>query len=223
MGYSSGDDPLVVRNNREIAAKTLGVNFEALVFCHQVHSAKCLGVTEQWSWNGANNPSADAMVTKAKGIVIGVFVADCAPILFADPVSEVVGVAHAGWKGAMTGVCEATIENMEANGALRERMLMVVGPCINQRSYEVGDGFEKTFLQQDACNEQFFVRNAQTNKLHFDLPGYIKHLGTKAGIRDVSIIDEDTYSDKDRFFSARRALHMGESGYGRMMAAIGII
>ncbi|MEL0210419.1 MAG: peptidoglycan editing factor PgeF, partial [Novosphingobium sp.] len=187
--------------------------------CFQIHSPDVVTVTELWA--DADRPRADALVTSRPGIVLGVLTADCAPVLFCDGQAGVVGAAHAGWKGAYTGVTDATIAAMEALGASRERIAAVVGPCIAQKSYEVDAGFEARFLEQAPENERFF-RAGREGHAWFDLEGYVASRLRDAGLAKVGMLGEDTYAQEERFYSFRRATHRKEPGYGRQISLIGL-
>jgi YfiH family protein len=161
------------------------------------------------------------MVTDTPNLLLGILTADCAPVLFADHHAVVVGAAHAGWRGALAGVTDATIAAMEQLGAKRDNIHAAVGPCIAQPSYEVDEAFRGRFLQHDAENVRFFV-TGPAGKPHFDLEGYVVHRLIAAGIGEVEALNLDTYADPDRFFSFRRATHRGEADYGRQLSAIAI-
>ena len=212
-GPGSADDAAAIAENRRRIAAHLGA--EALVSLHQVHSADVVTVTGPW---GAARPRADAMVTDRPGIALGVLTADCAPVLFADAEAGVVGAAHAGWKGALSGVLEATVEAMQALGAERDRITAAIGPLISQRAYEVGPEFVERFLDEDPENARFFAGGAGDRAM-FDLAGYcLSRLGL-AGVA-AQWTGHCTCSDPARFFSYRRACHAGEANYGRLVAAI---
>jgi len=171
-------------------------------------------------WPQDKRPHADAMVSDRPGLLLGVLTADCAPVLFADEEAGVVGAAHAGWRGAIAGVTDSTIEGMENLGAKRDRIAAVVGPCIAQPSYEVDDAFRARFEDEDAANGSFFVPGP-AGKPHFDLSGYVLHRLKSAGVR-AEALGLDTYSDPERFYSYRRSTHRGEPSYGRQISMIGI-
>lgn len=218
VGYGSGDDPeLIAENRRRAIAAVLPAAELATV--HQVHSPTVVCVERAWAQD--QRPHADAMVTDRAGLLLGVLTADCAPVLFADREAAVVGAAHAGWRGAVAGVTDATIEAMEKLGAKRERIAAAVGPCIAQDSYEVDDVFRQRFLEQDGGNERFFVTGPARTP-HFDLPGFILHRLERAGIQRAEALGLDTYSDPDRFYSYRRSTHRNEPSYGRQISMIGL-
>ena len=189
----------------------------ALVTCYQIHSADCITVTAPTS----ERPQGDALVTNRPGIALGILTADCAPVLLADREVGVVGAAHAGWKGAIGGVTDATIAAMEALGARRDRIAAAIGPCIARPSYEVDGDFVQRFEQADPANERFFA-DGRAGHAQFDLEAYVAHRLATAGVRRIEALGLDTYADEDRFFSYRRATHRAEPSYGRQIAIIGL-
>ncbi|NLR39231.1 peptidoglycan editing factor PgeF [Novosphingobium sp. ERW19] len=217
VSYSE-DDPALTSENRRRAVEAV-LPGGTLQTCFQIHSPDVVTVTEPWA--DADRPRADALVTNRPGVVLGVLTADCAPVLFCDAQAGVVGAAHAGWKGAFTGVTDATIAAMEALGASRDRIAAVVGPCIAQKSYEVDAGFEARFLEQAAENERFF-RAGRDGHAWFDLEGYVASRLRDAGLAKVGMLGEDTYAQEARFYSFRRATHRKEPGYGRQISLIGL-
>lgn len=214
----SEDDPACTAENRRraVAAVLPGAR---LACCYQVHSADAVTVAEPWDDDA--RPHADALVTDQPDILLGILTADCAPVLFHDPRAGVVGAAHAGWKGAIGGVTDATVVAMEALGARRDDIAAVVGPCIAQRSYEVDDGFERRFLEADAANQRFF-RAGRPGRAWFDLEGYVAERLRAAGVGKVAMLGEDTYAQGERFYSFRRATHRSEASYGRQISVIGL-
>jgi len=218
VGWGSEDDPAATAENRDraVAAVLPGAR---LACVYQFHSADVVTVTEPWP--EAERPHGDALVTDRRGVLLGILTADCAPVLFHDATTGVVGAAHAGWKGALAGVTDATIAAMEALGARRTRIAAVVGPCIAQKSYEVDDGFERRFVEADAANARFF-HAGRAGHGWFDLEGYVAERLRAAGVGTVAMLGEDTYSQPNRFFSFRRATHRGEPGYGREISLIGL-
>lgn len=218
VGYGSNDDPEAIAGNRRLAIAAL-LPDAALATVHQVHSAEVVVAEEPWPQDA--RPRADAMVTDTPNLLLGILTADCAPVLFADHEAVVVGAAHAGWRGALAGVTDATIEAMERLGARREHIHAAVGPCVSQSSYEVDQAFRARFLDADSENARFFVIGA-VGKPHFDLEGYVMHRLIAAGIDEVEALNLDTYPHDDRFFSFRRATHRGEADYGRQLSAIAI-
>ena len=191
----------------------------ALQTLYQVHSADV--VTVSAPLDDAARPHADGMVTDRPGLLLGVLTADCAPVLFADPAADVVGAAHAGWKGALAGVTDATLDAMEARGADRARIAAAVGPCIARRSYEVDDTFLARFAEADAENDRFFSPS-RPGRHRFDLEAYVAHRLAAAGVTRIEALGLDTYADEGRFYSYRRATHRGEPDYGRQIALIGL-
>lgn len=219
-GLGSRDDPQAVAENRRRMAAALDVGSTVLSTPHQWHSADAIVVAEPFAPGAL--PKADALVTRTRGLVIGVSMADCCPVLFADPQAGIVGAAHAGWRGALGGVTDAAIAAMEQLGARRERVVAVLGQCIRQASYEVGEGFVETFYAADPANRGFFRPGDAEGKSWFDLPGYVAARLATAGLLQVFDLGFDTYADEDRFFSYRRMTHRGESDYGRHVAAIAL-
>ena len=218
VGYGSGDDPDAIAENRRRAVDAV-MPAAQLATVHQVHSPTVVYVDRAWPQD--DRPHADGMVTDRPGILLGVLTADCAPVLFADPVAGVIGAAHSGWRGAFGGINEATVDAMEGFGARRDRIAAVVGPSVSQASYEVDHGFRDRFLEQDQDNERFFG-NGPAGKPHFDLPGYILHRLGNAGLGNAAALGLDTYSDADRFYSYRRSTHRNEPSYGRQISMIGL-
>jgi YfiH family protein len=214
-GAGSSDQSEIVAINRARVADAMDVPDEQLVGVHQVHSAKVEVVDGPL---GFAKPQADAMVTKTPGIALGVLTADCQPVLFADHDAGVVGAAHAGWRGALDGVLEATIDAMIALGATRDTIKAAIGPSISQRAYEVGPEFLDTFLAEDPQYARFFV-NGVEDKFHFDLPGFGLYKLRSAGV-DAEWTRHCTYSDADRFYSYRRTTHAREADYGRLISVI---
>jgi YfiH family protein len=217
-GPGSDDAPARVAENRSRMAAALGVAPDRLLTAHQIHSPDV--VTIDRPWEPQARPRADAIVTRAGGLAIGITTADCGPVLLADATAGVIGAAHAGWRGAATGVLEATIAAMERCGADRGRMVAALGPMIRQPNYEVGPEFVTRFKADDGANERFFQPSSRPNHALFDLPGYIAARLAVAGIRRVEDLGHCTYSDAARFFSYRRSTHRNEPDYGRHINAI---
>jgi len=217
-GTGSKDDREDVLENRRRVAASLAAGADRILTCHQVHSADAIVVTEPWPVGG--NPKADALVTRVPGIVLGALAADCAPVLFADAEARVIGAAHAGWKGALTGILEATIAAMEREGARRSRIRAALGPCIGPGAYEVGPEFEARFLEADPQSGRFFRRPSAEARPHFDLPGFVLARLAAAGLDTVESCTRCTYADESGLFSYRRATHRGEGDYGRQVSAI---
>jgi hypothetical protein len=219
-GVGSQDDPAHVAENRRRMAVAIGVTPERFLTAYQVHSPD-VAVAEA-PWDNAARPKVDAIVTRTTGLAIGVTTADCGPILFADPIARVIGAAHAGWKGALTGVLESTIAAMEQLGANREDIVAAIGPLIRQASYEVGAEFVERFAAVDAGHARFFIPSARPGHAMFDLAGFIRHRLELAGVDTIEDIGLDTYPDR-RFFSYRRTVHRQEGDYGRHVHAIALV
>lgn len=218
-GLGSRDDPEAVAENRARVARFLDAG--SLITAHQVHSATAVVVDRPWTRE--ERPRADAIVTATPGIALGVLTADCAPVLFADPQARVVAVAHAGWRGAIGGVLEATLAAMEGLGARRERVEAAVGPCIMQPNYEVGPEFEQEFLARDPGSAPFFATPDADpqGRAHFDLPGYVLDRLKRAGLTPVDAAS-CTFSGTEDFFSYRRSQARKENDYGRQISAIAL-
>jgi YfiH family protein len=216
-GLGSDDDPANVAENRRRMAEQMGVAPANFLSLHQVHSPDAVVATGPWQ--SASRPRADAIVTRSEGLAIGVTAADCGPILFADPAARVIGAAHAGWKGALTGILESTIEAMEKLGADRNGMVAAIGPLIRQHSYEVGGEFVERFVEADAESGRFFIPASREGHAMFDLAGFIRMRLENAGVLMIDDIGVDTYSD-ERCYSYRRSVHRKEPDYGRHVHAI---
>jgi polyphenol oxidase len=220
-GIGSHDTPAHVADNRARMAAALAVEPQRLLTAHQVHSPQV--AVAQIPWTIENRPRADAIVTRTRALAVGVTTADCGPILLAEPRAGVVGAAHAGWRGALAGVAEATVEAMERLGAERREIRAVLGPMIRQRNYEVGPDLIARFAAEDPANARFFVPAARAGHALFDLAGYIAARLGRAGIRQVEDLRLCTYADPARFFSFRRATHRAEADYGRHVNAIALV
>lgn len=216
-GLGSSDQREAVALNRARVADAMDVSAEALIGVHQVHSPN----VEIISGPTSARPQADAMVTNTPGVALGILTADCQPVLFADPQAGVIGAAHAGWRGALDGVLEATLDSMETLGAQRGQVTAVIGPSISQRAYEVGPEFFEDFIQQDHDHARFFAKGKEDRFL-FDLPGLGLHRLRQAGIGRAEWTRHCTYSDPERFYSYRRATHAGEADYGRLISCISL-
>jgi YfiH family protein len=216
-GIGSNDDPAKVAENRRLMAEQMGVTTDHFLTLFQVHSPDA--VVASAPWDTASRPRADAIVTRAEGLAIGVTAADCGPILFVDPNARVIGAAHAGWKGALTGIIESTVGAMEGLGAERAGIVAAIGPLIRQRSYEVGNEFVERFVEADAENTRFFLPASREGHAMFDLAGFIRMRLEDAGVLMIDDTGVDTYSD-ERFFSYRRSVHRNEPDYGRHVHAI---
>ena len=219
-GYGSADAPDNVRENRRRVADRFGLGEPDLLTVHQIHSADVLTVAaERWTSPGA--PKADGLVTDRPGVVLGVLAADCAPVLLADARAGVVGAAHAGWKGALGGVVEATIAAMERLGARRADLRVVIGPCIGRESYEVGPEFPAPFLAQDEANAAFFRAAPRAGHFLFDLAGYLQGRLAQVGVA-AAATGHDTLTATEDFFSYRRNTLQGVRDYGRGLSAIAL-
>ncbi len=221
-GVGSDDAPESVIENRDRVVKALAGAELPLVTVHQVHSPDCVIIEQPFGDNDAR-PEADAVATDRSGFVIGVLTADCGCILFAGTKADgspVIGAAHAGWRGALGGVTSDTIAKMVELGAELESIQACVGPCIGPASYEVSDGFETPFMEQDDANERFFKAGRNAGHLMFDLPGYIANRIAGAGVKNITITGHDTFALEDDFFSYRRTTHRKEADYGRQISAI---
>ena len=220
-GIGSDDAPENVRENRARMASALGVALAHFVTCYQIHSPDV--IVAETPWTRENSPRADAIVTRVSELAIGVTTADCGPILFADAQAGVIGAAHAGWKGALIGVLEATIAAMEKLGAQRSRIGAALGPMIRQPNYEVGAEFVERFKAADASNDRFFAPATRPGHAMFDLPGFIRSRLERADIQGVEDLGMCTYADPARFFSYRRTTHRAEPDYGRHVNAIALV
>ena len=220
-GTGSHDVPAHIAENRARMAAAVGVAPDRFLTCYQIHSPTV--VVAEAPWTGETRPRADAIVTRVAGLAIGVSTADCGPVLFADASARVIGAAHAGWRGALAGVTDATIAAMERLGADRARIVAALGPMIRQPNYEVGQDLVGQFLAADGANERFLRPAAKAAHAMFDLAGYVAARLAAARIATVEDIGLCTYADADRFFSYRRATHRGEADYGRHINAIALI
>lgn len=214
-GQGSSDQSEAVAVNRERVSQWLGITPDALVGVHQVHSPDVVTVTGPL----ADRPKADALVTNVPGLALSVLTADCQPVLFADRTAGVIGAAHAGWRGALSGVLANTVRAMEALGATAPNITAVIGPTISQRAYEVGPDFMQTFVDEDPAFDRFFA-GGTGDRVQFDLPGFGLHCLRAAGVGTACWIGHCTYSDPQRFFSYRRSVHLKEADYGRLISAI---
>jgi polyphenol oxidase len=217
-GVGSRDAPEAVAENRARMAAVLGVAPERLAVPYQVHSPDAVAISEHWSPDA--RPRCDGIVTRTPGLALGVTGADCGMILFADAQARVVGAAHAGWKGALTGIVEATVAAMERLGARRDAIAAALGPCIARASYEVGPEFVTAFDGPGEDTKRFFVASRKDGHSMFDLNGYIAERAARAGVGRFDDLRLDTYADEDRFFSYRRTTHRKELDYGRLVSAI---
>jgi YfiH family protein len=218
VGLGSNDDRAAVAENRRRAVEAV-LPGASLVTVHQIHSAEAVIATAPFADDA--RPHADALVTDRPGLLLGILTADCVPVLLADTEANVVGAAHAGWKGALGGVTDATIAAMEKLGARRDRIAAAIGPCIARASYEVDDAFARRFEQADPANERFFFAGKPGHQ-QFDIEAYVVARLADAGIGRIEALGLDTYAGEAAFFSFRRATHRGEADYGREISLIGI-
>ncbi len=217
VGLGSGDDPAAVAENRRRAVGAIAAGAR-LVTLRQVHSAACVEASE---WAEGQRPEADALVSRKPGLLLGILTADCAPVLFEDQVAGVIGAAHAGWRGALSGVLEATVRAMERLGADRRRVAAAIGPAIGPLSYEVGPEFRQRFETEDSASAPFF-RAGPRGRPHFDLPGYCAARLRRAGVGHVVDLGLDTCSETARFFSYRRATRARAADCGRQLSGIAL-
>ena len=218
IGTGSSDDQALVRENRARVARWMGVAPDCLMTAHQVHSPDVLVVREPFA---GERPKADALVTDVPGIAVAASTADCGPVLFADPEAGVVGAAHAGWKGAFTGVLENTIAAMETLGANRDNIVAVLGPSISLINYEVGPEFVERFVAADIANGAYFTPSGTPGHAMFDLNSYTVDRLRSAGVR-AEMLGRCTYAEEDLFYSYRRTTHRKEPDYGRQISAIAL-
>jgi YfiH family protein len=218
-GPGSNDSRDAVLENRRIALSILANGNDAkLVTLHQIHSADAVSVDAPWPMD--NPLKADAMATRTKGLALGILTADCAPVLLADTESGVIGAAHAGWRGAFSGVIESVLVAMESLGARRARIAAAIGPCISQKNYEVSDQFRSQFLDAEPSSVRFFASGARPLHWQFDLESYVADRLKSAGVDNVAALSACTDARESEFFSFRRNTHRGEKDYGRQISAI---
>jgi YfiH family protein len=219
-GVGSEDSPAKVAENRARMAQSLNVAPDRLLTCYQIHSPEV--VVAETPWDASERPRADAIVTRTPGLAIGISTADCGPVLLADTEARVIGAAHAGWRGAITGVIEATIAKMEQLGAKRSRMVAAAGPMIRQPNYEVGQELVDRFVAIAPSNVRFFKPAKREGHAMFDLAGFVVSRLRRAEIAEIEDIGLCTYADPAQFYSYRRATHLGEPDYGRHVNAIAL-
>jgi polyphenol oxidase len=218
-GPGSGDAAEAIAENRRRATAMLAGSAQVrLVTLYQIHSPHAVTVTEPWPDGGG--PKADAMATDRPGIVLGILTADCAPVLLADAEARVIGAAHAGWGGALSGVIEAVVGAMENLGARRDAIRAGIGPCISQSAYEVGPEFEQRFRAASSDAARFFAPSSRGDHWQFDLEAYVAQRLREAGIGKVEPLSVCTYANEAEFFSYRRTTHRKEPDYGRQLSAI---
>jgi hypothetical protein len=218
-GMGSRDDPTKVLANRSLALAQLEQSVGSLATVFQQHTNKVAVIDEAWTTD-TPPPIADALVTTRIGVVLGILTADCAPVLLADRKAGVIGAAHAGWRGALSGVLDNTVAAMIALGAKPSRLVAAVGPCIAHRSYEVGPEFPAPFLAQNPDNHFFFTPAPREGHFFFDLAGFVARRLAELSVTEVARTPCDTFREEDRFFSFRRATKRGEPDYGRALSAI---
>ena len=211
-GRSNGDDLKCVKENRRRALEMVDKRVTTLCVARQVHGHDAIFVESDWA--DGNAPRADALVTNQPCIALGVTSADCAPVLIVDPDAGIVSAVHAGWRGDLAGVVAAAVDMMTTVGAIPERMVAAIGPCITQESYEVGNDFSEPFLKQDPNNSRFFEPAEDSAKSLFDLPAYVSSRAVEAGIGTVDTLGLDTCKNEELFFSYRRACLRGEDAFG---------
>lgn len=215
-GIGSGDEPALIAENRQRVVNALAPEAK-LAGLYQVHGNHCAIIDE--STDLSARQEGDAMATRTRGIMLGILTADCVPVLFHDAQNQVIGAAHAGWKGALAGVTDSTIAAMESLGASRDHISAAIGPCIGRASYEVDDAFAQRFCEDDPANEMFFAANKPGHAM-FDIAAYVAARLAKAGIKRIAITGQDTYAEGDKYFSYRRACHRNENSYGRQLSVI---
>jgi polyphenol oxidase len=219
-GFGSKDDPEHVAENRRRAAAAIGLPADALVTAYQTHSTRVAVV--EWPHEPDNAPEVDAMITGRPGIALGILTADCAPVLLADAEAGIVGAAHAGWRGAISGIIEETVAAMMQKGAKPGRICAAVGPCIGPRSYEVGPEFPAPFLAQNEANARYFRPAPRADHYLFDLPAYVESRLHAAGVVAIERSHADTCAEPERFFSYRRTVLDGQRDYGRLLSIIAL-
>lgn len=219
-GFGSGDARERVAENRRRALALAEIDGAPLLTVHQTHSAAVTVVEEPWTPEAA--PKSDAMVTRRPGVALGILTADCAPVLLADAEAGVIGAAHAGWRGALDGVLEATVAAMQALGARPQATVAAIGPCIAQASYEVGPDFPQPFLARNPDDARFFRPAPRSGHWMFDLAGYVAMRLATAGVGLVEAAGRDTCTEREAYFSYRRTTHTGEPDYGRQVSLIAL-
>ena len=221
-GPGSADAPAAVAENRRRVLIALGCPEASLVTLHQVHGDQVHVIAEALAPGAptAPRPKADGLATRIPGIALGILTADCVPVLFAAPGTGVIGACHAGWRGALGGILEATVAAMAALGASRRQIRAAIGPAIRQPSYEVGPEFPAPFLAENPDNGRFFKENSASGRFHFDLPGYVGQKLAAAGLRRIDDLGNDTLAEDAALFSYRRGSLRGAHDYGRQISAI---
>lgn len=219
-GLGSDDDQETVLKNKASCAAALGVDADRLLTVHQEHTANVITASETWTHENA--PVADGLVTNVPGLAIAVLAADCTPVLLAAPEAGVVGAAHAGWKGAISGIVENTVDAMMQLGARRDQITAAVGPCIGPESYEVGPEFHDRFLSESSHNALYFQPSDKAGHVYFDIGGFVLDKVRGSGVNTAERLKADTYSEKDKFYSYRRSCHRNEPDYGRQLSGIAL-
>jgi YfiH family protein len=217
-GPGSRDDDANIAENRARVANILGTAPDKLLTVYQKHTNNA--VVAEKPWAKTKIPEADAIVTNVPGLAIGVLTADCAPVLLCDSEARVIGAAHAGWRGSLCGIVEATLKAMQKLGAKPERMSAAIGPAISQGAYEVGQDYQERFMAEEPESTSFFVVDEGSGEPHFDLTGYVAERLGRGGLAEVVDLGLCTYYDETRLFSYRRSQHHGEEDYGRQISAI---
>jgi hypothetical protein len=220
-GFGSKDENAAVAENRRRALKASGLGPDSLATAYQVHSARVATVAHDWPKQ--NRPEVDGLVSKTPGISLGILTADCVPVLFADPEGGIIGAAHAGWKGALTGILGETVEAMVVLGAQADRVRAGIGPAIAQKSYEVGPEFPQPFIAQDPAHGRFFTTSKRCRHFMFDLVGYVAAQLNVLGLAKVEVAGNDTCAEAEDFFSYRRTTLQKEPDYGRQISVIGLV
>ena len=215
-GLGSMDDKKIINRNRVLVANSMGISQSRLVFVHQIHSSDVITIKNKIHTSPVKG---DALVTANKKIALSILTADCQPVLFLDKKNGIIGAAHAGWKGAFTGILQNTIKSMKAIGSEPDHISVTIGPSISQKNYEVGPEFFDTLCKDYKYNEKFFFKGNK-DRFHFDLVGYSIYQIKKSGVRKVNYVDSCTYENPDLYFSYRRSVHKSEPDYGRMISTI---
>lgn len=220
-GYGSGDDLAKVEENRRIVSENLTGKNLPLCTVSQYHSREVVVLEKPWDWK--ESPKADAIITKEKGVIIGVLTADCAPILLHDESSGIIGAIHAGWRGALGGVIENTLHTLYKNGGSIERVRAAIGPAIGKESYEVGSEMREEFIKAHYKNESFFEKTSKPEKFMFNLKGFVRSILEKSGVAEVHDVERDTLPNEENYFSFRRTTLRGGKVYGRQLSAITLV
>ncbi|MCE2991706.1 MAG: peptidoglycan editing factor PgeF [Candidatus Jidaibacter sp.] len=220
LNFAGKFDDINIPKNKEVVAKSFGVQSAKIKFLNQVHGNDVIVIDSTNANSDLSATKADAIVTKIPGVVLAVLTADCCPILFSDPVSKIIGCAHSGWRSAFSGVIESTVDAMLALGADKKSIVAAIGPSISWDSYEVDAAFKMQFLEQSISNQEFFKPSSNDGHYFFNLKAYAKNRATQKGIEQMEDLEIDTYSQPEHFFSCRRAYHKGEHGFGNQLSGI---